>query len=66
MVIANGTWCLPLNLLLVPRLRIYIYIYTHTHTHTGWSKSICAPDDYSTKKNMQKYFKQFQSLIMIM
>jgi hypothetical protein len=31
---------------------------------TGWSKSLCAPDDYS-KKNTQKCFKQFQSLIMI-
>jgi hypothetical protein len=27
-------------------------------------KSLCAPDDYSTK-NTQKYFKQFQSLTMI-
>jgi hypothetical protein len=27
-------------------------------------KSLCAPDDYSTKKT-QKYFKQFQSLTMI-
>jgi hypothetical protein len=31
---------------------------------TGWSKSLCAPDDYSTK-NTQKYFKQFQSFTMI-
>jgi hypothetical protein len=31
---------------------------------TVWSKSLCAPDDYSTK-NTQKCFKQFQSLIMI-
>jgi hypothetical protein len=30
----------------------------------GLSKSLCAPDDYSTK-NTQKYFKQFQSLTMI-
>jgi hypothetical protein len=32
--------------------------------NTGWSKSLYAPDDYSTK-NMQKYFKHFQSLTMI-
>jgi hypothetical protein len=32
--------------------------------YTGRSKSLCAPDDYSTK-NTQKYFKQFQSLTMI-
>jgi hypothetical protein len=29
--------------------------------YTGRSKSLCAPDDYSTK-NTQKYFKQFQSI----
>jgi hypothetical protein len=29
-----------------------------------WSKTLCAPDDYSTK-NTQKYVKQFQSLTMI-
>jgi hypothetical protein len=34
------------------------------HCKTGWSKSLCAPDDYSTK-NTQRYFKQFQSLTMI-
>jgi hypothetical protein len=34
--------------------------------YTGWSKCLCAPDDYSTKKkNKQKYFIQFQSLTMI-
>jgi hypothetical protein len=27
-------------------------------------KSLCAPDDYSTK-NRQKYYKQFQSLTML-
>jgi hypothetical protein len=32
--------------------------------YTGWSKSLCVPDNYSTK-NTQKYFKQFQSLTMI-
>jgi hypothetical protein len=32
--------------------------------YTGWSKSLCASDDYSTK-NMQKHFKQFQSLTTI-
>jgi hypothetical protein len=31
---------------------------------TGRSKSLCAPDDYSTK-HTQKYFKHFQSLILI-
>jgi hypothetical protein len=30
---------------------------------TGWSKILCASDDYRTK-NTQKYFKQFQSLTM--
>jgi hypothetical protein len=29
--------------------------------YTGWSKSLCAPDDDSTK-NSQNYFKHFQSL----
>ena len=31
--------------------------------YTGWSKSLCAPDDYSTKKKHAKiqYFKHFQS-----
>jgi hypothetical protein len=37
------------------------FLFSHC---TVWSKSLCAPDDYSTK-NTQKYFKQFQSLIMI-
>jgi hypothetical protein len=32
--------------------------------YTEWSKSLCAPDDYSTK-NTQTHFKQFQSLTMI-
>jgi hypothetical protein len=32
-------------------------------SNTGWSKSLCAPDDYSTK-NTQNYFKQFKSLTM--
>jgi hypothetical protein len=37
---------------------------TVVHVYAGRSKSLCAPDDYSTK-NTQKYFKQFQSLTMI-
>jgi hypothetical protein len=32
--------------------------------YTGWSKSLCASDDYSTN-NTQKYIKQSQSLTMI-
>jgi hypothetical protein len=32
--------------------------------YIGWWKSLSAPDDYS-KKNMHKYFQQFQSLTMI-
>jgi len=41
---------------------IYIYIHTHTHTHkviyifTRWSKSLCAPDNYSTSSGAQKSF----------
>jgi hypothetical protein len=35
-----------------------------TYIYTGWSKRLCAPDDYSTK-NTQKYFIPFQSLTMI-
>jgi hypothetical protein len=31
------------------------------YDYTRWSKTLCAPDDYSTK-NTQKYFKHFQSL----
>jgi hypothetical protein len=42
-----------------------LQIFYNKNVHTGWSKSLCAPDDYSTK-NMQKYFKQFQALTMIM
>jgi hypothetical protein len=41
-----------------------IYCAVVLSPYTEWSKSLCAPDDYSTK-NMQKYFKQFQSLTMI-
>jgi hypothetical protein len=38
---------------------------THTFlNYTGWTKSLCAPDDYSTKTS-KKYFKLFQSLTMI-
>jgi hypothetical protein len=33
-------------------------------TYTGWSKRLCAPDDYGTK-NTKKYFKHFQPLTMI-
>jgi hypothetical protein len=33
----------------------------NVHRTTGWSNSLCVPDDYSTI-NMQKYFKDFQSL----
>jgi hypothetical protein len=51
------------------------YIYTDCYNtyyctegplyiNTGWSKRLCTPANYSTK-NMQKYFKQFQSLTMI-
>jgi hypothetical protein len=34
--------------------------------YTGWSKILYTPDDYSKKKNTQKYFKQLWSLTMIM
>jgi len=35
-------------------------------SNTRWSKSLCAPDDYSTKKHAKmQYFKQFQSPTMI-
>jgi hypothetical protein len=37
---------------------------TVSHVNIERSKSLCAPDDYSTK-NTQKYFKQFQSFTMI-
>jgi hypothetical protein len=45
-------------------LVILFYRRFHSTRNTGWSKNLCAPDDYS--KNTQKYFKQFQTLTMIM
>jgi hypothetical protein len=30
-------------------LRNCDYCHCHTHTHTGWSKCLCAPDDYIQK-----------------
>jgi hypothetical protein len=41
-----------------------LVLFWSTCIYTGWSKSLCAPDDYSTK-NTKKYFKQFQSLTMV-
>jgi hypothetical protein len=38
--------------------------YSYLCRYTGWSRSLCAPDDNSTK-NTQKYFKQFQSLTTV-
>ena len=32
---------------------------------TGWSKSLCVPEDYSTKTRKNTVFKQFQSPTMI-
>jgi hypothetical protein len=43
---------------------LHIPIPSKNGSYTVWSKSLCSPDDYSTK-NTQKYFKQFQSLTMI-
>ena len=34
-----------------PRGKTFIKAYVTT----GWSKSLCAPDDYNTKKNTKKY-----------
>jgi len=34
---------------------VYIYIYTHIHTHTGWSKSLCAPDDYTIRTILTQF-----------
>jgi hypothetical protein len=45
---------------------IFANMLYHKKHYTRLSKSLCAPDDYCTKKNTQKYFKQFQSLTMIM
>jgi hypothetical protein len=41
---------------------ILTYIFTHIHTHTchfvctGWSKSLCAPHDYSTNHQVYRTF----------
>jgi hypothetical protein len=44
--------------------RVALSNFEPTYANTEWTKSLCAPDDYS-KKNMQKNFKQFQSRTMI-
>ena len=44
----------------VPRLMV-----KYKCQNTGWSKSLCAPDNYSTKNAKIQYFKQFQSRTMI-
>jgi hypothetical protein len=45
-------------------IKVLVVVFFLLGECTGWSKSTRAPDDYSTK-NTQKYFKQFQSLVMI-